>query len=333
MKSLNTENMKKIVHEIADKELKGNSEKVYPVTYNEYFNELEDSVKLKISDTIIRNVDGYNHKGNIVVFLDKISEKKSTIAWKIFCLVENTYHEVRHTIQKKFDSYNYDGFLGNIDNVLSILKTDTYYSDYNSFSYELGANLYGVQKAKEYMQTKFPNHYKKISKKIELKEEKYKYDYMMYDASHNVNRLIIELQHVPNIKSKKSVKEISSVLDIFMNSNFTFKRLTEIKSDPRFKSLDKRIIYAILSSPSFYNDIAIEELSKEELELLYKSLNYTHRTYQNQSAYLEYALNKKIINNRTYYYNQRSILNKLKPVAEKENLIKLYQEQNKGRTY
>lgn len=321
LKKLSNENMKKIVHEIMDKELKKGSEKVYPVTYHEYFNELEDSVKLKVSDKIIHNVEGYNYKGNIVIFLDKISRIRGTFSWKIFLLVENTYHEIRHTIQKKYDPYSYEGFLRDIDNVFSIIKRDEYYLNYNSFSSELGANLYGIQKAKKYIEKHFPEEYPKIIKKIELKEEKYKYDYMMYDTSYNIDRFIIELRNKLDFTRKYPLKKICPILDIFMNSNYTYKKLRQIINNSKFKELDKKIIFSILSCTSFYESIDIEELSQEELQLLHTALKYTYKIYQNQSIQLEEVLSKKIIDNRAYYYNQKNILKKLKLLAEKESLL------------
>lgn len=333
MKNFSNEDMKTMVHEITNAELKGSNEKVYPVTYCEYFNELDESVKLKISDNIIHKVDGYNHRGNIVIFLDKISDIKGMLAWKIFRLAENTYHEVRHSVQKKFDLYSYDGFLSAIDDAINVMNPNTYYSNYSSFSYEIGANLYGVEKAKEYMKKHFPEYYQKIIKKIEEKKEKYKYDYMIYDASFNVDRFINELRKNPDIVKKYSIQKISPVLDIFLNANLSFKNIKQITSNTKFKELDKKIVYAVLSSQLFYENIAIEELSKDELDLLQSALRYTHKIYQNQSIRLEDALNKKIIDKRKYYYDQRTILNKLKPLAEKENLIMLQKEKTKGKTH
>lgn len=328
-KNLSNKDMKRIVHEITCKELKEECENVYPITYHEYFNELEDNVKLKISDMIIQNVEGYNQKGNIVIFLDKISKIKGTVTWKIFRLAENTYHEIRHTQQQKYTPYSYEGFLRDIDNFLSAIKKDIYYSNYNSFSYEIGANLYGVQQARKYIQKYFPEEYTEIIEKIKLKEEKYTYDYIMYDASFNINRFIIVLRNNINIVQEYSIKKISPILDIFLNDDLTFKSLKQIMTNDRYKEVDIRIVSAILSSQLFYGNIEIEELSAEELELLDNALKYTNKIYQNQSIKLEEALSKRIIDSRTYYYEQRNILKKLQPLAEKENLLRLQEQKTK----
>lgn len=330
-KNINIQDLKKPIYEIMKEELAGYNVNVYPVTYYEYFNELSSDIKLKLPETIIRNIDGYNdHKGNIVIFLERIYEYKGSLEWKLFCLLENVYHEARHVTQSEFNSYSYDGFVRDMDSAFRNINEEAYYTDYKNFSYEIGANLYGVKKAKEYLQKKFPSIYKKIEKKIALQEDKYNYNYMMYDASKNVGRFVREIRENPNITNTHSIKELCPVLDIFMNSNLTFKSLNEIMKNTKFKELDIKVISAIISCKSFYESINIENLSKEELDLLNNVLNYTHKIYQNQTLYLENALNKKIIDKKTYYYTQRSILNRLKPLAEKEQSIMLMKEKKRG---
>lgn len=321
MKNLSIEEMKKIVYEITDGELKGHKVTVYPVTYNEYLNELSNDIKFKLSDGIIRNIEGYNYKGDIFIFLDKIYKCRDSLIWKIFSLAEITYHEVRHTIQSEFDPYSYNGFLRDIDTILRNITPEYYYSNYNSFSYEVGANIYSIQKAKEYIQKKFPSLYKKDVKKIELQEEKCMYHYMIYDAAENMDRFIKAIRKSSDIANKHSLKELCPVLDIFMNSNWTFKNLNEIINHNKFQELDERIVSAIFSCKSFLESINMEQLSNEEIELIHNALNYTNKIYQNQSKSAEQALNRKIIDKRTYLETQSTILNKVKYIAEKNNLI------------
>ncbi len=87
---------------------------------------------------------------DIVIFLNRIDKIEKVD--NIFQLARTCYHEVRHSIQQNFDNYSYEGFLRNID----LLRTNKIYYqvEHDSFSFEIGANLYGISKAKEYIKKK-----------------------------------------------------------------------------------------------------------------------------------------------------------------------------------
>ena len=66
---------------------------------------------------------------------------------KIFRLAFVCYHEARHVEQKEFDVYNFETFIDIIDKV-NVLD---YGLSHDSYSFEIGANLYSIRKTKEYM--------------------------------------------------------------------------------------------------------------------------------------------------------------------------------------
>lgn len=139
---------------------------------------------------------------------------------------------------------------------------------------------------------------------------------MTYDASDTVERAIQMLKVTDKIGNNKiikgkSKKEISPVLEIFLNEDASFKNFSEIVQNEKFKELDKRIVYAVLSSKSFLEQINMNQLSIEELEIVNKSLQYTNTLYKNQSKLIEQALSEKNITYLEYLKSQKSLIKKI----------------------
>lgn len=316
---LSIEDMKKIAHEIIDEEMEkeGIELNVFPLTFVEYYDNYIFSKNFNLIEMAAYSAapliaNGLNNlKGDTVIFLNRIN-KIEKIENKIFRLANTCYHEARHSMQQKFDEYSYDGFLRDIDH---FLETDMDYTlEHDKYSFEIGANLYGVRKAKEYLRTKYPTLYEKQKNEIEKKEKIYKLDYMTYDASDNIERAIQKLKKQIEFKGNKAKpqKEISPILEIFLNEDASFKNLSEVMQNDKFKELDRRIVYAFLSSKSFLEEVDMERLPQEELELVNESLEYTSFLYKNQSKLIEKSLNERTINYLEYLKSQKSLIKKLR---------------------
>ena len=318
---LSMEDMKRISHEIIEEELgqAGIEVNVFPLTFVEYynsyvFNKKTNLINKMLLSTIPLIAGGFNDlKGNTVIFLNHINEIEK-IENKIFRLAEVCYHEARHSIQQKFDSYSYDGFLRDIDH---FLRTNMDYTlEHDKYSFEIGANLYGVRKAKEYLKTRYPDLYKKHKEEIEKSEKRYQFDYMTYDVSDNIDRTIQMLKLTDKVRNNKLIKgkklkDISPVLEIFLNEDASFKHFSEIVQNDKFNGLDKRIVYAVLSSKSFLEQINMNQLSFEELQLVNESLQYTSALYKNQSKLIEQSLSEKNITYLEYLKSQKSLIKKI----------------------
>lgn len=319
---LSMEDIKRISHEIIEEELgqAGIKLNVFPLTFVEYyssyvFNKKTNLIKKMSLSTLPLIAGGFNDlKGNTVIFLDRIN-KIEKIEHKIFRLAQVCYHEARHSIQQKFDSYSYDGFLRDIDH---FLKTNIDYTlEHDKYSFEIGANLYGVKKAKEYLETRYPALYEKHKDEIEKLEKSYQFDYMTYDASDNIERTIQMLKLTDKVRNNKLIrgkklKDISPVLEIFLNEDASFKHFSEIIQNDKFKELDKKIVYAVLSSKSFLEQINMNQLSFEELELVNEALQYTSTLYKNQSQLIEQSLSEKNITYLEYLKSQKSLIKKFR---------------------
>lgn len=233
---LSIEDMKKNSHEIIEEELRqyGIKLNIFPLTFIEYykdyvFNKRYNLIKIAVYSSLPLVAGGFNDlKGNTVIFLNRIN-KLEKIENKVFRLAQVCYHEARHSVQKTFDEYSYDRFLGDIDMYLQ--RNMDYTLEHDKYSFEIGANIYGVEKAKEYLKIKYPELYEKHKEEIEKLEKKYQLDYMTYDLSDTVERTIqlFKLNKLINNKiiKRKSLKEVSPVLEIFLNEDGRFKILVK----------------------------------------------------------------------------------------------------------
>ena len=293
---LDIKKMKEIAHDIIDEESRNNniSVNVFPLTFVEYREGFEQRKgrKFKLCDALkyIESRGYYEgNTSNLYVCLENLGYLLKLD--NEFKLAEACYHEFWHRVQDNFDVYSYDGFLRDIDNCIKKINLSDYMLNHDSYSFEIGANMYAVSKAKEYIQKKYSQLYEELKDYIDRLEQKHTIDYLSYDASDTVERFIQRVkdrkkrdrnvgQKSDNGKIKKV--EVPPVLDIFLDDNQDFKKVSEIISNGKFKLLDQRIVSAMFSCRTFLDGLDMESLSLEELEVVSNALEYTNNVYKNQ---------------------------------------------------
>ena len=310
--SLSFVEMKEIANEIFLEEEKrtGIKLKVYPLTFIEYYNEFifkgKFSLTKKSSYALMPILSlGFNDfNNNLVIFLERI-KKCEKVDGSPFLLAKVCYHEFRHSEQKTFNPNNYERFVNDLEMLIKkcgFYGLFDYYLEHDKYSFEIGANLYGLEKAKEFLKRTRPEIYEQEKENIEKRENKVYIDYYTYDAADVFNRFIEKYRSLRQMinrgelsinEKKYDPQSINPVLKIFIEENGGFKKIADIINNEEFKKIDKRIIAAVFSSKSFLEDIKIEELTVDELALLYKYLEYTNTIYNNQSVML-----KKLTDNK-----------------------------------
>lgn len=324
MQKADIDKMKKIAHEIIDSEVKKYNMKmeVFPVTFveyckNEIFNQ-KYSLQRKVNLVKeARNNYGFNTiYSNIFVFLSTINsctmkKLEKNNGSNISELVVTCFHEARHTAQKKFNAFSYEGFLRNLEITIRAFLPEDYESNHDKYSSEIGANLYGVAEAKKYLQKNYPEIYENNKNTLEWREKSYRYDYLTYDAVNTVDRFF-------DILKRKKVSPLSTsvmALRLFFNEDKSLRKIEDIiyemNNNPCYVHLDKKVVYVFMSSRYFLQNININELSIQELDLLKESLEYTNKVYQNQEKTIAKAYHDKIINKLKFLKNQKSLLEKL----------------------
>lgn len=317
---LTIKEMKKIAQDILDKEL-DNETNATIVTIGEYYRNILTNKKYRLKfkmHNILTPIkcNGYYNRGNntIFVFLNYLNRKKIRICKpNIFNLCEICYHELRHAQQKKFNLFSYEYFFTMLETYLLEENYSRYERAHDLVFFEIGANIYGTVKAKEYIKKNYPEEYEHYKNYIEKLEYKRTFMYMTYNAPEVFENYIEESK----INSKFGVKPIDTsikksneyiindfdglkmILSVFLKKNWEYKSIKEITENELFPKIDKKIIYIILSSKSFLKQLDIKDLLPEELELLEKSLNYIKAVYYNQNQYIEKQKKKK----KTFHKN------------------------------
>lgn len=325
---MKVDKLKELARSILDQEIKDNKLNVnYEVLTPSELDRYREKYNLKKSD----NDSFYDEKNNTIFlvvddYVDKVEEAIFDVSFECF-------HEIRHVIQKSFNKNSYEGFFYFIDEVNSNNYFDYDVISHSGYSFEIGANLYGIKKTKEYMENYYPSLYDKYKEEIDLTLRMCESEYLVYNASSRFNIFMSQLKR--NMKANRvrwndqekvnnNDKIIPDIFKIFINLDGSLKSFDEIIKDENFSKMDKRIVYAIISSESFLNRIDINKLSSFELSLLNNALNYTKQLNEKQIRW-----RKELFENEKHLYNYRiknddSILGKIILIKKLYTNILLY---------
>lgn len=184
-KDLSIKKLKNIAKDIIENELNeyGIDADVLPITFIEYRNNIVSKERYIICK-IFKYVHGklvggfYDHSSNSVfIFIDRIKKIKK-IDKQIFKLAFICYHEVRHRQQREFSFYSYEGFINGINHLDPI----NYYLSHDYYAFEIGANIYGIRKAEEYLKKNYPDIYEKQKEEILFLSKLYYLEFLTYDS-------------------------------------------------------------------------------------------------------------------------------------------------------
>ena len=253
---------------------------------------------------------------------------KGAITKDFFQVLKTCYHEIRHCVQRTFDRYSYERFLCDIEDFYR--KCDLgrdYKYNHDGYSFEIGANLYSIRRTREYLRNNYPEIYKRDCYVIDSVEQRYQRDYILYNPSYTIDRVLPWLKVVNSFSNNEIIKrdvinDVSPVLSIFLNGDGSFKRPSEVMSDERYSTLDIRIIYAFFSSLSFLKELKyMHNLSEEEIYIISESIDYTTLVYGIQKAYYDKVLEENKAR-RTYYERQMAKTVYMRLFASKYKYVK-----------
>ena len=313
-------------------DLKGNAVVFVDKLANESINYL---VKLYAKEVSYDIVQQYNIAlGRNTEYLRKVAERGNGYFNKydgamvrgLFQVLKTSYHEIRHSVQLTFNKYSYERFLRDVEDFF--IKCDLgrdYKYNHDSYSFEIGANLYGTRMAKEYLMNNYPLIYEKDKGIIELIEKRYMDDYLLYNPSYTVDRVLPWIRIIGVFsKNDENIKSISPVLGIFLNGDGSFKRPSEVMSNEKYQELDKRIVYAMFSSLSFLKELKyMNDLSSEEVQMIMDAMDYT-----NDLCVMQMKFYNEIVEHRNtmsgYFRRQRMKTTYLILYADKHKYVKRY---------
>ena len=298
------EKLKEVAHNILTEEIKNNKLDVYFKVLT-----IEELDKFRKLYEINKNANDcfYSEKENTIVIV--INEKEDLDLENLYDLVSACFHEIRHVIQKSFPQNSYEGFFNTIDYINSFNYFDYDKISHDGYSFEIGANLYSIKKTKEYLKNNQPEAFNKYNEEIDIIEQIYKCEYLLYNAPSRFNIFMsnfkkhLKMGLIRWSNQKKQGNQdiiIPDILEIFLNYDGTFKPINQIINHENFNKIDKRIIYSIFSSKAFLKSININKISKYELLLVEEALNYTKLLNQKQLVW-----RKDLLENRKKLHNYR----------------------------
>lgn len=330
--NLSVKELKRLANEIVNEESRkyNLNVNVFPVTFIEYYTDyiFDDKFSLKklnaMSDYVYIRLKkwpfAFYRNKDIVIILNKIKKYEKIDSFNsIFFLVFVIYHELRHNMQDYNAEFSYEYFLSGLEGYLKLgdYSEMNYKRDHDDFSNEIGANLYGIQRAKDYLINKYPEIYELEKKHIEWREKNYIFNYFMYDASR-----VFDLA-VPIIRSRIKTGIICEET-LFMDRYGNFKSIRKIFCNPVYNNLDKRIVASVMSSKIFLRELDYENLSYDELKVLSDMVNYTNTIYDNQLMYLEEIAGKGAISDSKVLSKKQGIIKRKKELEFYIDKIGLY---------
>ena len=276
--------LKKISLEVLEEEWK--KEKVegnfYPITITEYYKKILSSKKFTKLEKIFSLITPlscpafYTEKNQeIIVFISYFSQYKIKEN-QLFNLIFACFHEFRHLYQnQKWQKNSLTGYLHIIEQKIRLIDTENdYLFNHDLYSFEIGANLYGISKAKKYI-----------------------INYFTYDAIDTINRYIL-LERKNNKAKIKNKNNLDSISKIFLNDDYSCKKIKDIIENKAFSSLEKELVYNFITTEEFLRSISLDDLTTEETTLLTNALIYALVLYQNQKITLQkYQLEKEVHQN------------------------------------
>lgn len=294
---LNIQEIRKIVYRTTEQELQKNHLEceILPVTILEFYQKLLLSKEYSLWEKIFYSSFPFNSVGfchssrqEIVIFLNRFMQIKD-VNLCLFDLLFVCYHEMRHLYQDyTFPIDTLDGYLKYIEYNIRIFDfNEDYNHNHDKYSSEIGANLYGIHKAKEAFLKNYPDQFEKIKDTYKDLENKFIVDYFSYDPMDTINRYVLVMQ----LRYKESQSVLSrnkkfalpnKITEIFLRDDYTCKSLIEVIQHPNFSFIEKKLIYSFITSDVFLKSISFEQLSDKEKELLNEAISYAKTFYQNQ---------------------------------------------------
>ena len=313
-------------------DLKGNAVVFVDKLANESINDL---VKLYAKEVSYDIVQQYNIVlGRNTEYLRKVAERGNgyfnkydgAMVMGLFQVLKTSYHEIRHSVQLTFNKYSYEKFLCDIEDFF--IKCDLgrdYKYNHDSYSFEIGANLYGTRMAKEYLMNNYPLIYEKDKGIIELIEKRYMDDYLLYNPSYTVDRVLPRIRIACSFsKNDENIKSISPVLSLFLNGDGSFKRPSKVMSNEKYQGLDKKIVYAMFSSLSFLKELKyMNDLSFEEISIVMDAMDYTSELCRRQMKFYNKIV-EHMEDTQGYFKRQRMKTAYLSLCADKHKYVKRY---------
>lgn len=226
-----------------------------------------------------------------------IKKNNSNSLSYLYDLIKIIYHEYNHQIKLKDyilnENFNtIESFTIALEELL-FEETDLYLYQHNDFYEEIIANVYSIEKTKNFLQ-QYPNIYEKLKMYIDNERLWYQIDWINYDLEQFLNYLTKKIKCSIIKKSLYHKFYSYKIVQMLYNQDGSFKPLSILFQDKEWTSLDKKLQYTIVASKSYLQVQGYQSLTTEELEFILESLKYSYQKElerSNQNEQLEQQIN------------------------------------------
>lgn len=274
-------------------------------------NQLEVDIKFENSKDSLSGCyieTAYSHI--ITISAPSIKVGTESIEAYFYNLLFVPLHEFMHRIYRSTASDNMD-FKNTISSLAIAIKTinpEFYKTKHDDFYEEIIADYYAAFKARQFM-NKHPRLIEKLQDISDYYELSTELRLINYDFEQMLNYFAKTYKTSPSFALTDN-----KLINTFFDENKCYKPLNQIVTSQEFALFDDDSKYSILASKSFLISQDYSKLSKEEIELLIDSVNYSYQAELNR-ALMNETLKEKL-ETTTYRRRKTNEIEKLSRVLD-----------------
>ena len=249
---------------------------IYPMTIFEYYKSdffSKKTVLQKIRRMFeIRNSGGFLDvaSGYVLLFIDRLGKDENIYSVeKMAAVIFAVYHEYRHLLQSSDERNSLERILIDVEMKKNVVMFDNYLENHDNFFIECDADLYALNKTKDFFKEYDLDNYDSALKYLKELEESVKFRLNNFDYQ----RFFDEFYELCEQKNIKVSEFNNSILNIFYDEFNKFRSLKEIASLSLKHKIDNKIICGIVGSNYFLEQLDYSNLENEERQMIFEVLN------------------------------------------------------------
>ena len=324
---------------VQDAESDGIDLNIHPMTIGEYYMSdvfRQKTVLQKVKyGKALKNGGGFldGKTGDVFIFIDKLAKWENIYsARKLAAIIFAVYHEYRHLLQFSGNVSSLDRVLIDIEKRKNVVMFNDYLRNHDAFFIEIDANLYAIRRTREYFKKYALDMYDEADEFLNPREDIANF----YLNNFDFQLFFDEFYEMCEDNNIRISKFNSPILNVFYDDDNHFRTLEEILELSKMCEVDREILYGVLGSYSFLEQLEYESLKDEERKLIFKVLNGViqdegRRLNVNKQLYDDGKISKKMYlslcdsasEKTTYYIDKRdqvSVKRDVKPFVKMKKM-------------
>lgn len=247
-------------------------------------------ILLDIKDELIANKKCYAYydlpTNKIKILIDAIKKDNYNEEILIWNIIKISFHEYKHVLIQHQPQNIESSFYINLENLIDV---NDYFKMHDEIYEEIIADKYAIEKATQIIKPKYPTTLanKKLELNIKLEKILNSIYYQNYDIQYALDyiNILIKDNNDPNLQKVNIIK-------ILYNKDGTLKDINKLLQTNDSSPLPIKILYLIISTDTYLQNINYQKLSIEELKILIEAINYKYEIEYNKSISNEITRNQ-----------------------------------------